>query len=132
MTHKEFAAKWRATRRTRWGLVTAGLLMLLAPIAAAMYWLLSGLFFRMVDQEDFDSRIIHLWFILSLLHMFAVVMVFVLCAKRIFRRHGFFCPGCDGTFYAWNFTHVLSGGHCCFCGERVLEENPQPSASERT
>ena len=128
MTHKEFAARFDATRLTRGTLAAAAILMLLAPLAGLFYWSKSGGLFRALMGGTLNSKVIWLTAALSGLYVLLLLLAFFLGVKRFFRRHGFFCPGCDKTFLGLHFRHILSGGHCCFCGERVLHEDPPQSA----
>ena len=132
MTHREFAAKWRATRGGRVGLATVFLTVALGPLAGIFCWLLSDRFFEAILSGKLTHQGMYLTFFLYLIYLLLVALAFVLCAKRLFRRHGFLCPACDRIFRGWDLRHILSGGHCCFCGERVLEEDPPSTASPRS
>ena len=152
MTHKEFAARWRATLRGRVLLCAVMLAVMLGPIFAGLRWFENADLFRLAESDTqpaqptltrngpnaytytyppvaiphfiLSRRAIYLTASLYLVYILLVALAFVLCARHLFRRYGFVCPGCDRTFDGWNLRHILSGGHCCFCGERVLEEDP--------
>ena len=161
MTHKEFAARWRATRRSR-GLFCALLISLIfAPFGVFLWWLRGDGLSHLVDRDlqaehaaltrngphgntstsppvtidhfDLSSRTIYLGFGLCALYILLVGLAFFLWLRHLFRRSGFLCPSCDRIFGAWDIRHILAGGHCCFCGERVLEEDPpRPPARAET
>ena len=127
MTHKEFAARWRASRRTRAVLLAVALFPVLATLGILLYGLESDGFIRVLDHDSWQHKALRLAPGLILIFGPLVIVAFIFALKHVQRRHGFVCPGCKQVFLPFHIQTILSGGHCCFCGERVLEEDPPRS-----
>ncbi len=156
MTHKEFAAKWRATGRSLGLCTVVFITLMLAPMAVLLWWVQSDRLFRVVEDDPQAQhatltrnapnsytytypklalahiiaptrRMMYLSTGLCVIYILLVGLAYFLWVRRHFRRSGILCAGCDRVFVAWDIRHILSGGHCCYCGERVLQDDPPPT-----